>query len=61
MKPSPRYQMKTPSDTIAAQSKTIKEQRKEIEALKEVISRMTRHAEGIAAVRKELVSLLTGK
>ena len=53
--------MNTKTDTIAAQARTIKEQRKELDQLKEAIKLMNRHADGIAAARKELVSLLTGK
>lgn len=60
MKPSPRYSMNTKTDTIAAQARTIKEQRKELDRLRQAIQTMNRHADGIAAARKELISLLTG-
>ena len=53
--------MSTPSNIILAQAAKIKEQQKEINNLKEAIKTINRHADGIAAARKELIWLLNGK
>lgn len=62
MNPGPRrFHMSTPSNIILAQAAKIKEQQKEIDKLKEAIKTINRHADGIAAARKELIWLLNGK
>lgn len=60
MKPSPRYRLGDVSDIITTQAREIKRLKEEIKALQGVVDRMTRHAEGIQAARRDLIWLLGG-